>query len=264
MAGGRPGFSLLELLAVMAIMSMLTTLAVSSYFAAIRGMTRRSAVKHFANTLILARQRACMEGAFVSVVIYNEITGVKDTDVTPSYVICKEIGRVTYLGGSDKVIDEYTEIDRLFGTKSYGQNFRGSIRLYNLTQGKWWNVYPWVEAYTMPKRNSAYKPTPSPTIEFNAFAFEKNENVNNLNEATWEIGDAYGIEAAPTGSLPHNFQFAALGDSASQVITITFKPDGSAVFRPSGTVRIIETQAQQRANTVTVTSDGVIDFNDKW
>lgn len=262
-ACGRPGFSLLELLAVMAIMSMLTTLAVSSYFAAIRGMTRRSAVKHFANTLILARQRACMEGAFVSVVIYNEITGVKDTDITPSYVICKGIGRVTYLGGSDKVIDEYTEIDRLFGTKSYGQNFRGSIRLYNLTQGKWWNVYPWVEAYPGLQRQSAYKPTQIQT-DLNVFAFEKNENVNNLNEATWKIGDAYGIEAAPTGSLPHNFQFAALGDSASQVITITFKPDGSAVFRPSGTVRIIETQAQQRANTVTVTSDGVIDFNDKW
>jgi len=205
-----------------------------------------------------------MEGAFVSVVIYNEITGLKDTDITPSYVICKGIGRVTYLGGGGKqLIDEYTEIDRLFGTQSYGQNFRGSIKLYNLTQGKWWNVYPWVEPYSYPPRKSSYQPTLVANIEFNAFAFEKNPNVKNLNEATWEVGDAYGIEAAPTGSLPRNFQFEKLRDDASAVITITFKPDGTVLFA-DGFVKIIETQAQQRSNRVNVPKDGAIEYNDKW
>ena len=59
------GFSLLELLAVMSIMALLTTLAVTSYFSAVRGMGRRSAVNNLANTLIQARQRACMDNARV-------------------------------------------------------------------------------------------------------------------------------------------------------------------------------------------------------
>jgi len=261
-ASGRPGFSLLELLAVMAIMSMLTTLAVSSYFAAIRGMTRRSAVKHFANTLILARQRACMEGTRLSVVLFNEITGKDASDVTPSYVICKEIGRLTYKS-NDRLVDEFTELDRMFGTTTYGDSYRGSIKLYNLTEGKWWNVFPWVESYALPNRRSPYQPTPAPNIWINAFAFEKNKNVNNLNEASWEVGDSYGIEAAPVGTLPRNFQFDALNDNAGKIIMITFNPDGTALFRPSGVVRIVETQ-QQKGSTVTVTSDGVIEYNDKW
>ena len=57
----KRGFTLIELLTVMSIMGMLTTIAVTSYFSAIRGMARRSALKHLADTMVSARQRACME-----------------------------------------------------------------------------------------------------------------------------------------------------------------------------------------------------------
>ena len=78
----KKGFTLVELLTVMAIMAMLSTIAVSSYFTAIRGMARRSALKHLANTFVLARQRACMEGASMSVMIFNEITGYDNTEAS--------------------------------------------------------------------------------------------------------------------------------------------------------------------------------------
>ena len=103
----RRGFSLLELLAVMSIMAMLSTLAVTSYFSAVRGMTRRSAVKHLANTLVVARQRACLEGSRMSVMIFNEVSryeGSKEI-VIPSYVICKEVGRISFIS-QDKLVDE--------------------------------------------------------------------------------------------------------------------------------------------------------------
>ena len=69
----RRGFSLLELLAVMSIMAMLSTLAVTSYFGAIRGMASRGAKKHFQNTLLLARQRACIDGARVRLMAFYEV-----------------------------------------------------------------------------------------------------------------------------------------------------------------------------------------------
>ena len=266
---GRRGFSLLELLAVMSIMAMLTTLAVTSYFSAIRSMTRRSATKHLVNTFILARQRACMEGARVSVIIFNEVTGEKDTDVTPSYVMCKEIGQLTFLN-LPKLVDEFTEIDRMFGTKGYGDNYKGSMKLYNLTEGKWSHVYPWVVPYQL---NSRYSASGNPHMtdseqsmgySLNVFAFKINPNVQNSNgEPNWNVGDAYGIEVAPAGSLPRNFWFSTLQDSVTKVITVTFEPDGTATTADN-TITISETQPPKFKNSITVASDGSINYNEDW
>ncbi len=273
---GRRGFSLLELLAVMSIMAMLTTLAVTSYFSAIRSMTRRSAVKHLVNTLILARQRACMEGSRISVVIFNEVTGAENTDVTPSYVMCKEIGQLTFVSGDD-LVDEFTEIDRMFGTKGYGANYKGSMKLYNLVLGGWSQVFPWVQPYPWiggnkglnSRRSASGNPKMTPAersggYSLNVFEFRVNSNVKNLNEATWNVGDAYGIEVAPPGSLPRNFCFTSLQSDAKKVLTITFQPDGTAVFSAGGMVKISETQPPQKSNAIEVKSDGSINFNEDW
>jgi type II secretory pathway pseudopilin PulG len=265
----------------MGIMALLTTIAVTSYFGASRGMTRRSAVKHFANTLILARQRACMENSRISVVIFNEITGLQNNDVTPSYVICKELGRISYINdqnGVKNLVDEFSEIDNVFGQANLGYTYRGSIRLYNLTRGKWSNIYPWVEQYPFKQgaglkgRKSASRLFPS-TIEpiertagytLNAFAFGINSGVRNLNAADneWRIGDAYGIEAAPVGALPRNFLFSELNTSTADAITITFLPDGRATS--SETVRIVETKPPNKKSTVQVTSNGEIKYDERW
>ncbi len=280
--GGRRGFSLMELLAVMSIMALLTTLAVISYFGAVRGMTRRSAVKHFANTLILARQRACMENSRISVVVFNEITGLKSDDVTPSYVICKELGRLTYIRNGS-LVDEFTELDKIFGTEKLSYTYRGSIKLYNLSRGKWSNVYPWVEPYPfrnnsgLSGRHSASgdpRPQAGQTymkpIELSSgytlpvFAFGINTTLQNPNAADndWEVGDAYGIEAGPVGALPRNFLFSELNKSVSDAITITFTPDGRA--ESAETIRIIETQPPNKRSVVSVDQTGEIRYDERW
>ena len=273
------GFSLMELLAVMAIMALLTTLAVTSYFGAVRGMTRRSAVKHFANTLILARQRACMENARISVVVFNEITGLKDTDVTPSYVVCKELGRLSFIKSQNGVlnlVDEFTEIDKIFGQVNLGYTYRGSIRLYNLAKGRWSTVYPWVEQYPFKggkgltgHKSASGNPAmtageKSAGYTLNAFAFGVNTTVKNPNAADnlWEVRDPYGVEAAPAGSLPRNFLFNELKTSVNDAITITFTPDGRAAG--AETIRIIETQPPNKSSSVHVKTDGSIEYNEKW
>jgi Tfp pilus assembly protein FimT len=259
----------MELLAVMAVMGLLTTLSVTSYFGAVRSMTRRSAVTHFVNTLLLARQRACMENSRVSVVLFNDVTGVNLTDVTPSYALCKEVGRVSFVR-NDRIADEFFEIEKVFGTAVYGPKYLGSIRLYNLSQGKWTDVFPWVEPYELSDRRSASgNPFMSATertggYSLNCFSFRTNPNVQNRNPANWEIGDPYGIEAAPVGTLPRNFIFKQLQTSTSSAITITFNPDGSAKIQGGGTVTIAESLPPNKTSTVTVNTSGKINYSGRW
>ncbi len=235
------GFSLLELLAVMSIMALLSTMAVTSYFTAIRGMTRRSAVKHLANSIILARQRACLEGVRVSVMIFNEVSGY-DADnqpiVVPSYVVCKEVGRVTTISGT-KLVDEFTPLDQMFGVRTddthdeqLSSGYLGSMRLYNLTAGKWWQVTPEAVAHNLTSRYSPYSQK-SRTIV--AYAFEENSRIPNANRATWAVGDVFGLEAAAPGALPTGFKFKnldgssdALPENLNQSAVVTFLPDGTA------------------------------------
>ncbi len=265
--GGRSrGFSLLELLAVMSIMAMLTTLAVTSYFSAIRGMTRRSAVKHLANTLILARQRACMEGTRVSVMIFNEIIGYDAAQprLAPSYVVCKAMGRISYLGNG-ALVDEFEPLDKMFGVSAAGasSSYLGSFRLYNLTRGKWWNVVPTVTSVPLGGRASAYR-TVAP-YEIPAFGFVENTKVVNANRSDWQVGDSYGVEVAPVNALPRNFLFDTINDSISSVLTVTFQPDGSVADGGNGvTIKILTTQVPITGSSVSVKSDGSITYDEKW
>lgn len=58
----RGGFSLIELLSVMAVMVMISTIVVSSGFGMRRGATYTAARQIPANVLEYAHQRACMDG----------------------------------------------------------------------------------------------------------------------------------------------------------------------------------------------------------
>jgi prepilin-type N-terminal cleavage/methylation domain-containing protein len=162
------GFSLLELLAVMSIMGLLTTVAVTSYFGAARGVARRGTIKHLVTTLTVARQRACMDNTRVSVVFYNELVGIEDEEVKgtgsaiiPSYVVCKEVGKITMISGN-YLIDEFNALDKMFSTEVPDNigSYRGGFRLYNLTDGNFSFVYPWVvnSGDQIEERQSPYKP----------------------------------------------------------------------------------------------------------
>jgi prepilin-type N-terminal cleavage/methylation domain-containing protein len=264
----RRGFTLLELLAVMAIMVMLTTLAVTSYFSAVRGMARRSALKSLVNTLILARQRACMESTRFSVVMFNELTGKTDTDVTPSYIVSKGLGQITTISGQ-RLIDEFTALDQLFSTTSLGDNYKGAIRLYNLAKGGWSYIYPWVSK-TDNLLSDRVSGTTGARYKIQAWYFTKNSGVRNYNEPSggWGIGDVYGVEAAPLRALPRNFWFTRLGETANESFTVTFRPDGALDSNAMVTIQITEKlgtgSGQQKKATITVSTDGKISYAEKW
>ncbi|MDD4621790.1 MAG: type II secretion system protein [Kiritimatiellae bacterium] len=277
----RSGFSLLELLAVMSIMAMLSTVAVTGYFSAVRGMARRSAVKHLVNTLVLARQRACLEGARISVMLYNENTGDDEQGsaaVVPSYVVCKEIGTISNISG-DRLIDEFETLGKFFDLG--GQAMSGSMgemlsmRLYNMTVGGWWEVKPWVEEKygLVTGRDSAYdlarNLTPKP-YDLPVYVFTKNQQVTSqrrpANEPPggWRVGHSYGIEAVPVNSLPRGILFDDLDERVDRpAICITFRPDGSA--EQAETVRLVEKNPPKRGLSISVSrNDGTIKYSEQW
>lgn len=275
----RSGFTLLELLAVMSMMALLTTLAVTSYFSAISGMARRSAVKHVVNTLVLARQRACMEGARISVVFFNDPHGFKkdadgnqttEEDYLPSYVIVKAMGRFSYISGS-YLLDEYAELDQTFGTSkklgiSNPDSYQGRLRLYNLTRGGWWMVLPFVkkEGFEDDLSPKGY----SETYVIERYGFTVKETQGNASSAL--AGDVYGTEAGPIGSLPKGFEFDELDPEAEDsTFQVCFRSDGSVDTTVSGSktaITLIETRLKTNRpkNRITIGTEGSISYSEEW
>jgi len=286
--GRSRGFSLMELLAVMSIMGLLSTLAVTSYFGAVRGMARRSAISHVFNSLTLARQRACMEGSRVGVMFFNEFRGfAKDADGVPtateinipSYVVCKELGRFSYVNG-DVIGDEFAELDKMFGTNDLSiidGSYQGQMRLYNLTHGGWFDVRPWVlgASSSDPAKFTVEGGSALQTATNNSIAaallpmYGYNFKVipggnHSGNTAT---GDAYGIEAAPVGALPKEFVFDTLASKDSDPIYIIFlptgKPDTANGARVSVTIKEVRDKSHPLSLQITVHAGGDIEVDNK-
>jgi len=255
----RRGFSLMELLAVMAIMGILATVAVTGYFSAVRSMTRRRAVSNFVATLQQARQRACIDGTRMAVVCYPENT----QGTTPQanlYVVCKALGRVTSITGG-QIGDEFTPLDTIFGKasddKEKNEDYAfGSRRIYNLSTDK--AGFLQVEGTVKPGNFGVLESgltgeALSYTNRTLLWCFVPSGGGNTAN---FQIGDLYGIEASPVASLPKNIYFAA-------ETTLMFKPDGSTV---GGSVIINDhsIKGQQKPiATITVDSNGGITGGDK-
>lgn len=228
----------MELLAVMAIMGILSTMAVTGYFSAVRGMTRRRAVSNLVAALNQARQRACIDGTRTALVCYNVKSDAASSDMTtvsPTYVICKALGRVTSISGN-KIGDEFTPLDKIFGvtpppsaTASSFNSF-GSRRLYNLSRTGWTDVGMTVEASAYSGGNSdlisgltGLPFNPSPQL---LWCFTKASA--GVDRADWKIGDLYGIDVAQPGIFPKNIYFGDLGADDQSQINVMFSPDGRA------------------------------------
>ena len=174
----RGGFSLIELLAVMAIVAMLSTLAVTSYFSAIRGMSSRTARDNFYNALMMARQRACIDGCRVSLIVFNEAaafdaSGTAISDLAASFVVCRELGRFSFVS-ENFLFDEFSDLGSLFRKKQAGDSAgtsAGSVKLTicHRAPGRWsglmWTGRPWVPGPTGPALSTGKFSNQSPRLE---------------------------------------------------------------------------------------------------
>lgn len=252
------GFSLMELLAVMAIMGILSTLAVTGYFSAVRSMARRRAVSNLMAALMQARQRACIDGTRTSLVCYNVKSEATSTDlktITPTYVVCKALGRVTSIAGG-KIGDEFTPLDTIF---NMGDSNFGSRRLYNLSRTGWTDVTAFVErdAYI----GQMISPISGDNFQNPELLWCFKKAPSGVDNAGWEVGDMYGVDVSPPASFPKNVFFGGnlSGGNNTAQINVMFYPDGRA--KPSN----IEVVAQDGKNiaTITVEATGNVKGGDK-
>lgn len=299
MIGKKRGFTLLELLVVMGIMVSLSTVAVSSYFAAMRGIARRTATQQLAGTLTLARQRACMDGVPTCVMIFNEVIGETsniddgsqqgggNTLLTrPAYIVCKQLGKITCIPQDEYLVDEFTDLGALFNVVYSRGKFESedcledkyktnhaleSMALYNLTRGGWSSVYPNVLCYELNNRISATRPhrTGADGIENSkytlpVYAFMINKHMSSRStDRKWEIGDSYGSAVEPIQFLPNGFCFKDIENKDDEsIIMVRFEPDGKAKVTggSSGGISIKELSSQATVK-VEVEKDGTVSWD---
>jgi len=237
----KRGFSLMELLAVMAIMGILATMAITGYFSAVRSMSRRRAVSNLMASLTQARQRACIDGTRTALVCYNVKSEATSSDlktVYPTYVVCKALGRVTSNSGG-KIGDEFTPLDKIFGVKpppsaaatSSSYSSFGSRRLYNLSRTGWTDVEVTVEPGTYIGDFSSGLtgiPVQDPPELLWCFSAANNNTGMGISDSSWQIGDMYGIDISPPGIFPKNVFFGKLMADDKSQINVMFYPDGRA------------------------------------
>jgi hypothetical protein len=247
----------MELLAVMAIMAILSTMAITGYFSAVRGMTRRRAVSNLMAALTQARQRACIDGTRTALVCYNVKSDAASSDlatVSPTYVVCKALGRVTSIA-NNKIGDEFTPLDKIFGTGTSAFSF-GSRRLYNLSRTGWTDVGVTVEAGAYGDELISGLSGENFQMPELLWCFKKAQG--GVDNAGWQIGDLYGIDVSPPGIFPKNVYFGDLGASSSQQINVMFYPDGRA---KTASITIIAQDGKKIA-TITVEDNGNVKGGD--
>lgn len=245
----RRGFTLLELLTVVMIMALLSMLALTSYFSAIRGMAQRGAGEHFINTLAQARQRACIDGTRVSVMAFNQLHSYSEENkpiFTPSYVVCRALGRISMVNG-DVLFDEFNDLEQLFGVKTADEPFR----IYNLSKGFWVNVQMVLsetyggeanlfDTHAVFELDDYLNPTSYSREVFRFSDYALKVVSKSAAAEDWKVGDAYGVEVASPMNLPKTFYFNELGDAKGvseggnvadlkKIRYVTFGPDGRSI-----------------------------------
>jgi len=279
----------MELLAVMAVMMLLATIGMTSYFSAVRGMNKRRATDNLTKTLTAIRQRACVDAAPTQFLCFNVWSGAQTLTkdrvkqmkaLTPTYVTCKAIGRITCVNQGYPG-DEFTPLDRLFGAARDANEIRSSgerMRLFNLTKNDWSEVGTKVFAFGGDELYSGTAGRRLNTTGNEQMAWCFVVLPDSSGGATWEVGDVYGIEVQLPMSLPKGVFFGpqiptiptSVQSSGSDktLIAIRFYPDGRVDFEKGNSISLITLDSRFEAvddrATILIKEDGDISLAPTW
>lgn len=191
----KRGFTLIELLAVMGIVVLMASIVAGSYFGMMRGAGMRTAVGNLQSSLMVARQRAIMDGKRVYIMFSQTATQPGE------YVLCQMMGQATAPTGGKVLADQWNPDLANMYPESY---------VYNLRRGLSFKIQevPVFQQGVAPK-----------LIMYDNGAFA--------------TGDRYGFEIQPRQSLPVGFRFGS-GGSDELPASMMFKRDGTVVKLVSG------------------------------
>lgn len=273
----RRGFTMIELLVVMAIMALLGVAATGGYAQLQRGMRERAAVAGASALLVSAKERAAVDRVPTAVFCYNRLIrepGAANGEngvVVGVMTAIRRSGRLSYVRGK-YLYDEFGDLELTYEALSDDEDFstdgnshspsdldkRAGMRLWKFPTSEEMQYSIVADAVwcdgSMTETIFSGGPNGSTNCLMSAFY-----NLNHSDrEPTWKVGDAYGFEFAEL-QLPHGFVFgtsvpASAGrielakavlfdpeqDSDESVEVWSTKPNASGMpvkFKQAGTAR---------------------------
>ncbi len=221
----RRGFTLMELLIVMAIMIVITTILVGGYFGMTRAASYHAAESGVLNLMQLARQRACMDGTKVFFMLLDSNT----------CVLVRGVGELgTGMQKSSEGESRYNFYD-YYADHHIITNEFSKLRVWNMNN----NLYgedAMISRSFNPGSRSDFRPFYTVDVKLRAAA-EVNQ---------WKAGDRYGFELFPRHVLPPGFLFSVntIGNLPEN-FRIAFNADGSSSWydatgneHTSGTIKL--------------------------
>ena len=214
----KRGFTLVELILVMAIMGLLGTISVGGYRAMQRGMEERGTLQNVDEFIRSAYQRAQIDRQPVNVYFWNELLREKTDDdtqiVVGKAVAVRRAGRLSdvtsaYLYDEFGDLGYYSSSTEEDESPSEGTVEKGDdMFLYRIK-----NTESKMER-SIVSQSARHRSTSNERLlesgvsgSITSFAFI----IINANNVSWERGDAYGFEFAEI-QLPHNFIFGSDSD----------------------------------------------------
>ena len=229
------GFTLLELLMVVAVMGLLGTVATAGYYAAVTGMEVRGAKEAVASVMLAAQQRAATDHVPTGVLFYNQLIREGSDDTSAAAVgvavAVRAGGRVSCVVNSKYLFDEFNDIN--FGRKSLRRSTKAEQRsaiedqsanvlLYRIDMaGEKIEIsavkdYVVERDYNTGECEETMAALGQPVTNISSFAFMIADNASSFHKTAnskWSAGDLYGYEIAAI-QLPHNMVF---GDSDGNI-----------------------------------------------
>ena len=208
----RKAFTLIELMVVVGIMAMMSTLAIGSYSALTRGLNDRAALDAARSLADAAVQRANLDRTNVYIFLFNEVTKLDGEMSAGSAcglaVAVRPVGRITQVPQSDLFCDEFGDLDQTYGaleeeddeaSESERERSASTFRLYNLSRG----TYATVREGVFKREIGDKDLEDGAQREWAVHGFKKTGG-----SATFRVGDLYGQEFSIT-RLPPGYTFSS-------------------------------------------------------
>ena len=222
----RNGFTLIELMVVMGLMVLISSIVVSGSFGMTRSSSYRVAESTVFNTLQMARQLACTDGKRVVVAFADKdnalsvvvATGTIWEDVKGAYIQDRCANLAKYTGSGVQVGGKST--NTVWNLRT-GAKFSG----FTLTSDK--NIEP--------------QRIPGGGNDKYAYAVSQLTPRSGFDKSFWKKGDPYGFQVTQPLVLPKGFKigFGSVGSSPGGRLLV-FEPDGTGFVGTSSKTGITQ------------------------